>query len=235
MKDERLFRVLAGLALVLLVLVPMCNTPEPPVIWRFRGDTLVKALDSAEYECRTWTRGKHGVVHTWGASRGRLAWDYGTLVRWYAPETSGTASLWVTAVNEWDYVDSDTLQVRVIPVRSTVLSYEGAVKPSSYREWRDSLRAGYLLEGEFRVDTNTVSFFILDSADRVRWAGNDSFEGLVSTAPTEGDTFEVVVRNTGWYSMIVDNRHGQIEKGIQVRVYKTTPVPDSEPGPGPLK
>jgi hypothetical protein len=235
MKDVCSVRVLAAFVLLLLALVPMCTRPEPPVIWRFRGDTLVKALDSAEYSCIAWTRGKHGVVYTWEASRGRLAWDYDTLVKWYAPETSGTASLRVTAVNEWDYNDSDTLLVRVIPVRSTVLSYDGAVKPSSFREWRDSLRAGYLVEGEFRVDTNTVSFFILDSADRVRWAGNDSFDGLVKTKAADEDTFNVVVRNTGWYSMIIDNRSGKVEKGIQVRVYKTTPVPDPEPGAGPLK
>jgi hypothetical protein len=235
MKSKVSVRLLAASVLLLLGLLPRCTRPGPLNIWRLMGDSLVKAADSAEYECRAWTPGRAGVVYHWEASRGRLAWDYDTLVKWYAPETSGTASIRVTAVNEWDYTDSDTLLIRVIPVRSTVLSYDGAVKTSSFREWRDSLRAGYLVEGEFRVDTNTVSFFILDSADRVRWAANDSFEGLVKTRAADEDTFEVVVRSTGWYSMIIDNRSGKVEKGIQVRVYKTTPVPDSEPGAGPLK
>ncbi|UCG42264.1 MAG: hypothetical protein JSU73_10345 [candidate division WOR-3 bacterium] len=235
MKDIRRIRVLATLGVVLLALIPVCTRIDRPYIWRLRGDTLVNALDSAEYECRAWTPGKQGVVYSWEVSRGRLAWDYDSLVKWYTPETSGSVVMRLTAVNEWDLTDRDSLMIEVSPVTRTVLSYDGGVKALSYREWRDSLRAGYLLDGDFRVDTNTVSFFILDSTDRARWARNDSFHGLVSARLTEADSFEVVVRNTGWYSMIVDNRHGKIEKGFRVRVYKTTPVPDSEPGAGPVK
>jgi hypothetical protein len=194
MKDMRWIRVLAAPALALLASSAMCTRPGPLNIWRLRGDTLVKAADSAEYECRAWTPGRGGIIYHWEASRGELAWDY---------------------------TDTDSLLVRVSPVTRTVLDYDGGVKAQYYREWRDSLRAGYLLEGDFSVDTNTVSFFVLDSTDRARWVRNDSFQGLVSVRLAEADSFEVVVQNTGWYSMIIDNRYGKID---DVQVAPLNPV-----------
>jgi len=209
--------------LALCAVVAACRKPREPHIEYIFGDTVVTALDSATYDCNAWDWNSKRITYAWSASRGELAWGFGFRVRWYAPESSGPAQVSCVVTNADGFVNSETLVLRVKSLKKTIMDFNGAVKAGEFREWRDSLRAGYRLEGRFAVDTPRVSFLVLDSANYLQWRGDQAYEPLVARFGVKSDSFDTVVPAGLRYYFILDNRNEDTDKGFHLFVRKTTP------------
>ncbi len=209
---------------MLLLAAVVCKEPTgPPVINSTSGDTVVSANDSATYACNAWDWGLGPIRFHWSCSHGKLAWDSVPSVKWYAPESSGPAVIRVVVTDEDQLAVSDSVDVLVTKVTTTLINFGGAIKAGHFREWQDSLRLGYALEGNFLVDTNLVSFLVLDDSNYWRWVNSQTYECLVARLFTRADTFDTVVPGTDVYHMVLDNSFGKLEKDFWLFVKTTTP------------
>jgi len=218
---KRYLQISVGLSV--LVLVACKERTGPPVINFTTGDTVVNANDSAIYECEAWDWGLGPVYFHWSCSKGNLAWDSFSLVKWFAPESSGPAVIWVNVTDEDGNSTADSVNLRVAQVKTVLINYSGAVKPGLFRFWQDSLRLGRTVRGSFSVDTNLVSFLILNDTNYRRWVNNQSYEYLVARLFAEEDSFAAAVPNSGIYYFVLDNSYGKMEKVFNLFVEEVTP------------
>jgi len=200
-----------------------CQQTGPPVIDDIGGDSLVPANDSADYVCYAWDWGLRPIEYDWSCDRGVLGWDSANWVRWHAPESSGPAVIRASVIDEDGLVTTDSQVVEVTEVKTVVIQYWGAVKALEFREWRDSLRIGYEIEGTFSADTG-VSFLVLDDSNYQRWLVRQTYQALVSLQNVvRADSFDTVVGRVGWYNLVIDNRSEKRDRTFGLFVLKTTP------------
>jgi hypothetical protein len=214
---------LSAAVIALVLVLAACQKTGPPVIASVSGDTVVNALDSAVYDCNAWDWGNGPITYDWSCSRGNLAWDSAFRVKWYAPESSGPAAVKVAVTDLDNLTTRDSIAVRVARLKTTLVDYDGAVKAGEFREWRDSLRLGYELDGRFAVDTSRVAFFVLDDTNYLRWQNNQAYEPLVVRLRARADSFDTVVPSTRYYHFVLDNTAENLDKSLYLFIRKTTP------------
>ena len=220
-----------ALSVILFLLgITACDYSGPPVIGSLEGESAVAAGDSVLYECRAWDRGEwepNPIEYIWEATKGMIVPARQSYSRsqamWYAPESSGKGWVKVRVSDKDGFVTSDSITVEVRQRTVSSLAADGAVKAGQYRLWHDSLRFGHLARGWVSVDTNDVSFRILDQPNYDRWRSGEQYEALFEIERVEEDSIIVDIATTGWYHLVLDNRPGKIEKRFTLRLVVKTP------------
>lgn len=210
---------------LLSVVAGLCcrRVNRPPIINFVEGDSLVSANDSAEYLCSAWDWELKPITFRWTASRGRF--DSDTLARtmWYAPESSGTVQLLASAIDDSGLVTTESTRVRVRPDTATVVDAQGAVKHGGYRRWSGVYLPGYTILGDFEVDTNLVSFRILDDCNFGWWRDSQPYSPLFEMQMVDQDSFRAVVPDYGRYHLVLDNRHDNLDKSFRITARSISP------------
>jgi len=214
--------------LALLLLLGCAEQTGPPTINYVRGDTLAAANDSVELESQAWDWGLAPIAFEWSSPRGRFLQLFEdrtrSVVRWYAPESSGSVTIRVLVSDLDRETATDSLRVTVRKTTTTLVNYQGAVKAGLFRDWPESLRVGHRVKGDFAFeDSAKLSFYVLEESDFQRWLARDSFGWLVARQSSPADTFSATVPTTGWYRAVVDNRAGKLDRNFTLRLSRTTP------------
>ncbi len=208
---QRLSR-LALLSAVLLLCLAGCPQPkEVPVISSIDGSLSVEARDSVDYTCNAIDPDNKQLSFAWSQEGGRLGWDWGRKVRWFAPESSGQGAIRVTVTDEDGLTASDSLALTVRAETAGVLFWDAAVKAGDFQSWSDTVRAGYKLYGYCGSDSGEVVLKVMDDSNFTKWAaGQPAVPLLQRIASDKGDTFSVRVAASGLHHIIMDNTDGAL-------------------------
>jgi hypothetical protein len=212
-------------AFVLLLALAGCPQPkEPPVISSIVGSRSVAARDSVDYVCRATDLYPERLTYSWSREGGRLGWDWGDSVRWFAPESSGRGLVRVTVTDGDGLSAADSIAITVRAETTGVLFWDGAVKGGAYQAWSDTVRAGYKLYGYCGSDTGDIFLLVMDDLNFTRWAAGQSSSALLQRSPwSTNDTFSVHVGSTGLYYIIMDNTRDAADCNFWLSVWKAGP------------
>lgn len=210
-----------------LALLAVAGCPQPkdaPVISSIDGRRSVEARDSADYVCRATDLYPKQLVYSWLQQGGRLGWDWGDSVRWFAPDFSGRGLVRVTVTDEDGLSASDSIVITVRAETAGVLFWDGAVKRGEYRAWSDTVRAGYKLYGYCGSDTGDIFLLVMDDSNFTRWAAGQSANSLLQRSPwNTKDTFSVRVEVAGLHHIITDNTRGAEDHNFWLYIWKAGP------------
>jgi hypothetical protein len=210
----------AAVGLAVLLAVSCEEQSWPPEIQRLAGPGTVTVRDSAEFVATVAAMGP--VSYQWTCTGGRLAWDWGDSVRWYAPESSGADSVFVVATDSLGRSDADTAAVAVSKLVLWFASDGGGLKPQAYACWGDSVPAGYALSGTTASDTG-VMFMFLDSANFVLWQNRLQYSFRIRKPAYDTRPFSDTVPATGYYFAVMDNRPNLEENDYWLSLTVTSP------------
>ena len=210
--------------LLLLALAGCQQSKEAPVITAIDGSRSVEARDSSFYLCNVSNFDLQQFSYVWSGSVGRLGWNWGRYVLWFAPESSGRAVVRVTVTNENGLSAVDSLAVTVRAETAGMLFWDGAVKAGHHQEWSDSLRSGYELYGYCGSDSGRLTLMIMDDSNFGKWvAGQPAVSLLMDTPPNKGHAFSVQVGPIGLCHIVIDNTEGAQDYNYWLYVWKAGP------------
>ncbi|MBN2465238.1 PKD domain-containing protein [candidate division WOR-3 bacterium] len=212
-------------ALVILLAVAGCPQPkDPPVISSIEGRRSVEARDSADYVCRATDLYPKLLTYSWSQEGGRLGWDWGDSVRWFASDSSGRGFVRVTVTDEDGLSATDSLAITVRAETTGVLFWDGAVKAGKYQAWADTVRTGYKLYGYCGSDTGDIFLLVMDDSNFTRWAAGQAASSLLQRSPwNTKDTFSVRIDAAGLHHIIIDNTRGADDYNFWLYVWKAGP------------
>lgn len=162
------------------------------------------------------------MAFVWLVTRGRLAWDKGYRIRWYAPETSGTDTFVVVVTDSLQQADSDTLVVKVVKRTGVFVATDGGLKPGGRAYFSDSIRAGYVLNGSTWSDTG-VLFLLVDSANFDLWLRGQPYQWRIRRPAWDTRSFADTVARTGRYYAVVENLHNDRERSFRLDLTVVSP------------
>jgi hypothetical protein len=219
------FRMVSIPVTFLLLAVTACQQPkEAPVITSVDGSRSVEARDSAYYTCNTSNRDLQQLSYAWTQDGGRLGWNWGRYVLWFAPESSGRGAVRVTVTNEDGLSAVDSFTVTVRAETADVLLWDGAVKAGNYQSWADTVRAGYKLYGYCGSDTSNTYLMVMDDTNFTKWIAGEHAVPLLQRLPyNTKDTFSVLISEVGLYHLLIDNTHGAKDCNYYLYVWKAGP------------
>jgi len=208
----------------MLILLGIAGCPQPkdaPVISTVDGRRSVEARDSADYVCRATDLYPKQLTYSWNQEGGRLGWDWGDSVRWFAPDSSGRGLVRVTVTDADGLSATDSLIITVRAETTGVLFWDGAVKQSQYQAWTDTIRAGYKLYGYCGSDTGNIFLLALDDSNFTRWAAGEPASPLLERSPwNTRDTFSALIESAGTYHIVIDNTRGAQDYNFWLQVWK---------------
>ena len=211
-------------ATLMLLAVAGCQQPkEAPVITSIEGSRSVEARDSAYYLCNVSNFDLQQLSYAWSQDVGRLGWNWGRYVLWFAPESSGRAAVRVTVTNEDGLSAVDSLTVTVRAETAEVLFRDAAVKAGDFQSWADTVRAGYELYGHCGSDTGEIFLMVMDDSNFTKWAAGQAAVSLFQSRLWDTNTFSVPISAFGLYHLIMDNTHGAEDYSYYVYVWKAGP------------
>jgi hypothetical protein len=214
-------------AFVVLLAVAGCPQPkDAPVISSIDGRRSVEARDSADYVCRATDLYPKQLTYSWSQEGGRLGWDWGESVRWYAPDSSGRGLVRVTVTDEDGLSANDSLVITVRAETTGILFWDGAVKQGQYQAWSDTVRAAYKLYGYCGADSsnNVLWLMVVDDTNFKEWvAGRQSTSLLRETIDSRGKAFSVRVDSFDLYHFVVDNTQGAEDRNYWLNILKAGP------------
>jgi hypothetical protein len=212
-------------ALLLLLAVVGCAQPkDAPAISSIDGKRSVEARDSADYVCRATDLYPKELTFAWSQQGGRLGWDWGDSVRWFAPESSGRGLVRVTVTDADGLSATDSFAINVRPETAGVLFWDGAVKGGEYQAWSDTVRAGYKLYGYCGSDTGDILLLVMDDSNFTKWAAGQPSGSLLQRSPWDTkDTFSVRIETAGLHHIIMDNTRGVEDCNYWLYVWKAGP------------
>ena len=221
----RSFRlVLISASLMLLAVVGCPQPKEAPVISSIDGSRSVEARDSVDYTCNASDPDFKQLSYSWYQEGGRLGWDWGKNVRWFAPESSGRGAIRVTVTDEDGLTASDSITVTVRAETAGVLFWDAAVKAGDYQTWSDSVRARYKLYGYCGSDTGEIFLMVMDDSNFTKWVAGQTAIPLLRRRPyVSRDTFSVPIKALGFYHLIMDNTQGAEDYNYYLNVWKAGP------------
>jgi len=221
------FRVLFLRILVLAVLAAAagagCRRSMAPVVWKIEGDTVVTAGDSVRFQCYVWTPRGAAIDYHWECNKGRLSWNWGNWIWWFAPDSSGSAVVRVTVNDTFGDSDTDSVAIVVLPLSRTVVSWNGAVKRGTCQFWAESLRMGERLEGRSDSDTAEVYLLVLDQLNFGRWQRGEPAQYRQRKFLYFQRPFYDTIPVTDRYYFVVDNTQGGKDVNFWVRVTAVSP------------
>jgi hypothetical protein len=212
-------------AALLLLAVAGCPQPkDPPVISSIDGSRSVQARDSVEYTCNASDPDFRQLSYSWSQAGGRLGWDWGKDVRWFAPDSSGRGAIRVTITDEDGLSAVDSIMVTIRAETAGVLFWDAAVKAGDFQSWSDTVRAGYKLYGYCGSDTSNTYLMVMDDTNFAKWVAGDPAVPLLQRLPyNTKDTFSVRISAFGLYHLIMDNTHGSKDCNYYLNVWKAGP------------
>jgi hypothetical protein len=218
----------APLALIpvtlLLLAIAGCPQPKgPPVISSIDGSKSVEARDSSDYWCRVSDQELKQLSYSWSQEGGRLGWDWGETVRWFAPESSGEGVIRVIVVDEDGLTVSDSIVVKVRAETTGVLFWGASVKAGDFRAWSDTVRAGYELYGYCGSDEGEIFLKVMDDSNFNKWVAGEPAETMLQCATYSTHTFSVAIPVLGLYHLIMDNTRGVEDYSYWLNVWKAGP------------
>jgi hypothetical protein len=219
---------LALLPAALLLCVAGCPQPkEAPVISSIDGSRSVRARDSVDYTCNASDPDFKQLSYAWSQEGGRLGWDWGKEVRWFAPESSGHGAIRVTVTDEDGLTASDSSTGTVRAETAGVLSWDAAVKAGDFQTWSDTVRAGYKLYGYCWSDSGDVRLTVMDDSNFTKWVAGQTAVPLLQRRPykpySTTDTFSIRISALGLHHLIMDNKSGAEDCNYYLYVWKAGP------------
>jgi len=207
-----------------LLVVAGCPQPkEAPVISSVAGSRSVRARDSADYTCNASDPDGKQLSYSWSQEGGRLGWDWGKTVRWFAPESSGKGAIRVEVTDEDGLTASDSFTVTVRAETLGVLFWDAAVKAGDFRAWPDTIRAGYKLYGYCGSDIGDIFLKVMDDTNFTKWVAGRPAVPLLQCLPYVKDTFSIRIPAFGRYYLIMDNTQGTEDYNYYLNVWKAGP------------
>jgi hypothetical protein len=216
-------RVLLPAAALLLVVAGCPQPKEAPIISSVDGSRSVRARDSADYTCNASDPDWKLLSYSWSQAGGSLGWNWGKIVRWFAPESSGEGAIRVTVTDEDGLTASDSFAVVVRAETLGVLFWDAAVKAGDFRAWPDTVRAGYKLYGRCGSDTGDIFLMVMDDTNYTKWVAGQPAVPLLQRLPYVKDTFSVRIPTFGRYYLIMDNTQGAKDYNYYLNVWKAGP------------
>ena len=214
--------VLLAAALLFLVVAACSQPKELPIISSIDGSRSVEARDSVDYTCNASDPDFKQLSYSWYQEGGRLGWDWGKNVRWFAPESSGPGAIRVTVTDEDGLTASDSITVTVRAETAGVLFWDAAVKAGEFHAWSDTIRAGYKLYGYWGSDSGNIYLMVMDDANFTKWVAGETAIPLLRL-PDTINTFLVLIPVVGLYHVIVDNKLGAADYNYYLNVWKAGP------------
>jgi hypothetical protein len=164
------------------------------------------------------------VSYSWLQEGGRLGWDWGKKVRWFAPESSGRGFLRVTVTNEDGLSAVDSLDITVRAETTDILNWDGAVKAGQYQAWPDSVRAGHELYGYCLSDSGKLVLRVMDDSSFTKWVAGHTVIPLWDTiVPAKWTAFSLRIAASGLYHIIMDNKGGIGDYNYGLHVWRAGP------------
>ena len=216
---------LCFLLVVVDLVVMRCSQPkEAPVISSVDGSRSVRARDSVDYFCNASDPNSEQLTFAWSQDGGRLGWDWGKTVRWFAPESSGQGMVRVAVTNTDGLSATDSFTITVRADTEGVLFWDAAVKPGDYTAWTDTIDSGYELYGYCGSDTGDIFLTILDDSNFNKWVSGQPAQALLRTAPYQTpNPFSVQISADGPYHIVMDNTEGAAEYSYYLDIWKAGP------------
>jgi hypothetical protein len=212
-------------AVTLVLVVAGCSQPKDvPVISSIEGSRSVEARDSVDYTCDASDPDFKQLSYSWAQEGGRLGWNWGKEVRWFAPDSSGRAVVRVTVTDEDGLTASDSLAVTVRAETTGVLFWDAAVKAGDFQAWSDTVRAGYKVYGYCGSDTGNAYLMVMDDTNFNRWVAGEPAVSLLRRSPWNSrDTFSVWIGTFGLFHLVMDNSDGTKDCNYYLYVWKAGP------------
>lgn len=196
-----------------------CEEASGPPEAAVQGPQVVTVRDSAEYRCEA--SGDGPLAYDWSATGGRFAWDSSYLVRWFAPESSGTESVFVAVADSLGRSTADTVEVEVERLVLPFASDWGGLKPRTCAFWGDTVTVGHVLRGSTWSDTG-VMFMLVDSANFALWQGGRQYDFRVRRPAYDTRALTDTITRTGYYFAVMDNTGNDEEKAYSLSLTATS-------------
>ena len=219
----RAFLRAAMVTLIMLSAVGCQQPKDAPVISSIDGSRSVQARDSAVYTCNATDPDSKLLSYSWSQENGRLGWDWGETVRWFAPESSGRGVIRVIVMDEDGLTASDSISVTVRAETTGVLFWDASVKAGDFRSWSDTVRAGYELYGYCGSDEGEILLTVMDDSNFTKWVAGKDAVRLLDQRPYDDHTFSLRISAFGLYHVIMDNRLGTKDYNYYLNVWKAGP------------
>ncbi|MEO0026303.1 MAG: PKD domain-containing protein [candidate division WOR-3 bacterium] len=178
---------------------------RPPIITSISGDESVLAGGFLSLTCYATDPNKDPLEYNWTCTNGSFSSSKAQTVTWYAPSSSGAATISVTVRDNRGGQDSRSKTITVYPLTYNLIDWDGQIRARSYAKWDFSLQSGYTVSGSFWVDNYDINFLILDAANYENWRNNNSYSYIVRVLRSPGTSFSAKIPVTGTYYIILDN------------------------------
>jgi hypothetical protein len=209
---------------LLLLAVAGCPQPkEPPIVSAIYGSRSVEAGDSDYYTCDVSDPAFKQLSYSWSQAGGRLGWDWGKTVRWFAPESSGDGVIRVTVTDGNGLSASDSVIVMVRAETTGVLFWDASVKAGDFRSWSDTVRSNYKLYGYCDSDEGEIYLMVMDDTNFNKWVAGEPATWLLQCTTYSTHTFSISIPALGLYHLIIDNTRGVKDYSYWLNVWKAGP------------
>jgi hypothetical protein len=164
------------------------------------------------------------LAYNWTCSSGLLQSTTGSTVVWTAPDSSGTATISVTVLDDSGASDAGSGTVTVNPVTTTILDWDGSVAAGDARIWTSTIPANYAVSGSFSAGDQDITFLMLDAYNYQRWRNDSSYTAMAEIENSAGSDFSAMVSATGAYHFILDNTdNADADSSAHLFVQQTSP------------
>lgn len=220
-------RIVVMLIVAVLVGLSCKETPtvnSVPTITALNLPDSVVAGNDETFSCTASDPDSEPLAYNWTCSSGLLQSATGTAVNWTAPDSSGSATVTVTVQDSSGASDTMSGTLRVSPIITRILEWNGAVEANSYQLLTRNLTAGYTVSGSFSVVGQDITFLTLDAYNYERWRNDSSYTALVKVERSAGSSFSAVVPTGGSHTFVLDNSYNAFaDTSVHLLVLTTSP------------
>ncbi|MBM3331972.1 hypothetical protein FJY68_09010 [candidate division WOR-3 bacterium] len=205
-----------------------CDQSKPnsaPTITSLDVPDTIDASVDATLNCIATDPDSTALAYNWTSTGGTFISTTGATVEWTAPESSGSATITVTVLDDSGASDTSSATVIVRPVTTTIIAWDGAVEAGEYKLWSSSyIPIGYRVHGSFSVDDNDITFLMLDSTNYQLWRLDSSYSALIKVEESAGSDFSAIVPAGAGYHFILDNQFNvNRDSSVHLLVQQSSP------------
>lgn len=205
--------------------------PGPPIINKLTGKEVVSVRDSVWVFCDAETPAVGPLIFRWKCTKGTLTFppivanrERGTdSVKWFAPESSGSAVISVTVVDSRPDSVTDSLIITVSPLVRNFINWDGAVKAGGHFSWGDSCWAGYRLSGWSWSESLPTYLIFMSAVNFQKWQRGEPYEYLIRRPAYNVNPFYDTIPQTGIYYLVIDNSGSMKDCSFWVNIQLTSP------------
>lgn len=198
---------------------------QPPWIDRVDGARSVHVGDSTDYSCFAGDPESKPIDYAWTVTRGSLRFTWSRMARWLPPDSAGYDTLCVTVTDGGDSVVTESVFVTVLRDTTTMVWWDGAVRGGAYREWPDSVPAGFTIAGRSTTvaDTMVPAYLsIYRESEFHAWLEGRSAQPLLRRLAHQADSFAVPVTVTDRYHVVIDNTESSTDYNYWLWVFSVS-------------